>query len=66
MALIKKSDLRKMSMQEKAEKLRELQFESVKAKVTAHKATAKTKEIKRARARLNTFMKHNTQEALQK
>ena len=39
----------------KEEKLRELRFELIKANVTANKAGAQTKGIKRAIARLLTF-----------
>ena len=60
MALIRKQDLKKMSKQEKETKLKELKHELVRSKVTAHKATSKTKEIKRTIARILTF--NNIQE----
>ena len=66
MALIRKSDLKKMSPPERITKLKELRLEIVTANVTAKKATAKTKEIKRAIARLTTLMNQQTQEALTK
>lgn len=55
MALLRTKDARKLSPAEQATKLKEITLELVKATVTAHKATAKTKELKRARARLLTL-----------
>jgi len=63
MALIKKNDLKKMSPQEKSAKIKELQFELVMSQVTAKKASAKTKEIKRTVARLTTMMNSQMREA---
>ena len=54
MAIVRKSDIAKMNLQERTAKTRELRFELVKAQVAAHKSTAKTKEIKRTLARLLT------------
>lgn len=47
-------DINKMNSEERKTKLKDLQFELTKANVTANKAKAKTKEIKRAIARLLT------------
>ena len=57
MAIIRKQDLKKLGTQERESKLKDLKNELVRAQVTAHKATAKTKEIKRPIARLLTFTK---------
>ncbi|MDP3881627.1 MAG: hypothetical protein Q8Q31_01985 [Nanoarchaeota archaeon] len=55
MALLRFEDVKKMDKKARAEKIQELKLELVKANVTAHKSAAKTKEIKRAIARLITF-----------
>jgi ribosomal protein L29 len=55
MAVLKSKDIVKMSKDEVNSKLKDLQFELVKASTGANKASAKTKEIKRAIARLLTF-----------
>jgi ribosomal protein L29 len=57
MVLLRNSDIQKMKKEEIETKLNELRMESVRAKVTANKQNAKTKEIKRAIARLLTFNK---------
>ena len=57
MTLLRYKELSKMKPEERAMKLKDLRFEVIKANVTAHKANAKTKEIKRAVARLLTFNK---------
>ena len=57
MALLRYKDISKMDAKERESKLKDLKFELVKANVTANKQTAKTKEIKRAIARLFTFSK---------
>lgn len=59
MALLRYSDIKKMSNKDLGEKLKELRFSLIKANVTANKANAKTKEIKRAIARLLTFNASN-------
>ena len=46
-----------MNDKDRKEKLSELKFELIKASVTANKQNAKTKEIKKAIARLLTFSK---------
>ncbi len=55
MTLLRMKDVIKMDVKERQAKMQELKFSLVKSQVTAHKATAKTKEIKRALARLHTF-----------
>lgn len=59
MALLRYKDILKMTKEEKKEKLRELKLELIKAKVTANKTNAKTKEIKKAIARFFTSIKLN-------
>jgi len=59
MALLKYKDIVKMDMKQRKEKLNELKFELSKSSVTANKAAGKTKEIKRAIARLITSFKLN-------
>ncbi|MEK6892968.1 MAG: 50S ribosomal protein L29 [Nanoarchaeota archaeon] len=54
MALIKLSDIKKMNSQDKKDKIKELKLELIKSHVTAN-TNMKTKEIKRAIARLITF-----------
>jgi ribosomal protein L29 len=55
MALIKLSEIKKMNSQNRKEKIQELKLELIKSHVTANKTNSKTKEIKRAIARLITF-----------
>ncbi|MDO8459836.1 MAG: 50S ribosomal protein L29 [Nanoarchaeota archaeon] len=57
MAVLKAKEVKRMSREERNAKLQELRFELVKAGVTANKTNAKTKEIKRAIARLLTINK---------
>ena len=59
MALLKFENIKKMDKKERENKFNELRFELVKANVTANKSNAKTKEIKKAIARLITFNKSN-------
>jgi ribosomal protein L29 len=47
-------DVNKMDAKERQSKIQELRLSLIRSQVTAHKATAKTKEIKRALARLLT------------
>ncbi len=61
MALIKAKDAAKMNKEELEAKMKDVRFELVKANVTAHKASAKTKEIKKTIARLFTFQKMKTE-----
>ncbi len=66
MALIKRQDLAKMNHEDMVTRLKELKLELAKAHVAAHKATAKTKEIKRTVARLMTRLRSQHKEASQK
>ena len=66
MALIKKQDLVKMNAQDITAKIKELKFELARSHVTAHRATSKTKEIKRTVARLMTRRASTIREAPQK
>ena len=63
MAILRAKDIPKMSKEEIDSKLKDLKMELVKSSVTANKTNAKTKEIKRAIARLLTF---NTSKVLKK
>lgn len=55
MAVLRMADAKKLSAQDRAAKLKEVNLALIKGQVTANKATAKTKELKRARARLLTL-----------
>jgi ribosomal protein L29 len=55
MAILRSKEIAKMSSEERKTKMKDLQFELVRSSVSANKAKAKTKEIKRAIARLFTF-----------
>lgn len=57
MAILKFRDIEKMDEKTRKEKLKDLKMELVKANVSANKTNAKTKEIKRAIARLLTYEK---------
>ena len=60
MARLKTVDIKKMSKEEKGQKIEELKIELVKSRVNASKAgTSKIKEIKRLIARLLTLEKIN-------
>lgn len=54
MAVLKAKDVAKMDLKSRNEKLKDLRMELVRSKVTAQKS-GKTKEIKRAIARIHTF-----------
>lgn len=56
MGLLKFKEIKKMNMKEKEEKMKDLKFMLTKGYVTANKANAKTKEIKRAIARIITSL----------
>ncbi len=56
MALLRNSEVKKMSDENLKEKLQELKMELVRANVTANKTRAKTKELKRAISRVLTAM----------
>lgn len=55
MALLRMKQIREMSETDRKSKLTELKMELIKSGVTANKANAKTKEIKRAISRLISF-----------
>ncbi len=55
MTLLRMKDVIKMDVKDRESKIQELRFALSKSQVTAHKATSKTKEIKRALARLLTY-----------
>lgn len=55
MAILRARDIIKMDTKARAEKLKDLRMELVRSKVTAQKSLGKTKEIKRAIARILTF-----------
>lgn len=57
MAKLKIDEVRKMNEQERNTKLKELKIELIRSNVTAQKSNAKSKEIKKAIARLHTFAK---------
>ena len=62
MAVLKARDVARMDKKTRFGKLKELRMELVKSNVSANKANAKTKEIKRAIARLITYDRINTSE----
>jgi ribosomal protein L29 len=55
MALLRFSDIKKMDKKAREEKFKELKLELIKSNVAANRAGAKTKEIKKAIARLIMF-----------
>lgn len=55
MALVKAKDAAKMDTKARNERLNELRLELMKSQAGAQKSAGKTKEIKRAIARLKTF-----------
>ena len=57
MAVLKTKDIVALSAEERKKRIDELRLELVKANVTANKTNAKTKELKRALARLLTVSK---------
>jgi ribosomal protein L29 len=60
MALLRSSEVKKMSQKDRDEKLKELRFSLMRSQVTANKSSGKAKEIKRAIARILTFSNANT------
>jgi ribosomal protein L29 len=56
MALLRYNEIEKMSNSDRELKLKDLMFELSKAGVTANRTNAKTKELKRAIARVLTFI----------
>ena len=55
MAVLKIKDAKALTGEARESKIKELRFELIKSNVTAHKSSAKTKEIKKALARLLTL-----------
>ncbi len=55
MSLLKYKDIEKMSKKDIEGKMKELKLALTRANVTANKANSKTKEVKKAIARLLTF-----------
>ena len=67
MAILKSKDIRKMTSNEIEEKIKELNMELVKEKVSAAKGgKLKTKEIKRTIARLLTINRLNSKVSVEK
>ena len=62
MALLRYKDVLKMSDKDRSLKIKDLKIELIKANVSANKTNAKTKELKRALARLITFNKSHKRE----
>lgn len=54
MAVLKAKEVSKMSQKDREDKLKDLRHELIRANVTANKANAKTKEIKKAISRILT------------
>jgi ribosomal protein L29 len=59
MAILKAKDIAKMNINEINEKIKELNLELVKSRITTKKTGKGTREIKRTIARLMTFRKIN-------
>ncbi|HIG51941.1 hypothetical protein CXT76_01965 [Candidatus Parvarchaeota archaeon] len=57
MAVLKNKEIIKMDEKTRTSKLKDLKMELIKANVSANKTNSKTKEIKRAIARILTFNK---------
>ena len=55
MAILKAKEVSKMDMKVATEKIKELKLELMKSKAATQKSSGKTKELKRAIARLLTF-----------
>ena len=55
MAVLRSKDISKMDSKSRNEKMKDLRMELIRAKIGTKKTTAKTKEIKRAIARIHTF-----------
>lgn len=65
MALLRAKDIHKMTNEERATKINEFKLALIKGSVTANKAAAKTREIKRTIARLKTI-KHSAKAEVKK
>lgn len=59
MSILKNSEIGKMSDKERTEKMQDLKLELIKAGASSSKTKLKTKEIKKAIARLFTFARAN-------
>ena len=59
MKIVKYEDIKKMDKKARDEKLKELKLELSRAGLAANKTKAKTKEIKKAIARILTFTNSN-------
>jgi ribosomal protein L29 len=55
MAVLRAKEVSKMDVKSRTDKLKDLRMELAKSKVTAQKSSGKTKEIKKAIARILTF-----------
>ena len=66
MAVLRIKEARKMNVKDMDEKLNDLKMELTKANVTSKKTNAKTKEIKRAIARLLTLKSEKRKEERKK
>lgn len=66
MSILKAKEIGKMGLQDRQEKLKELKFSLLRSNVAANKSSGKTKEIKKAIARLLTYSRANPEEAKRK
>ena len=66
MAILNFKEIEKMDKKMLDSKLKDLRMELIKANVSAHKTNAKTKEIKRAIARIFTFTNQKKPSAVKK
>jgi len=66
MAILKFKDIEKMDKKTLDGKLKDLKMELVKANVSANKTNAKTKEIKKAIARILTFTSQRKSDEVKK
>jgi|TARA_Y100000310_G_scaffold212935_2_gene213837 ribosomal protein L29 len=66
MAVLKFKDVEKMDKKTLDNKLKDLKMELVKANVSANKTNAKTKEIKKAIARILTFTNQRKSDEVKK
>ena len=66
MSVLKFKDIEKMDKKTLDGKLKDLKMELVKANVSANKTNAKTKEIKKAIARIFTFTNRRKSEEVKK
>jgi len=66
MAILKAKEVANMDKKTREGKLKELKMELIKANVAANRTNAKTKEIKRAIARILSFTKSDKEEVKRK